>query len=154
MAHNSQRPVHVFARPAWRLLLALVARSDVGSRVATQGRCPAPGGAAGPSQFVEVSMSKGFKILGVVIGVALVAAVALGALIFTQPAAAAAVSAAVDGAVHANTANGGGAGCGQAGLDAAAKALNMTTADLQTQLRGGATLSDLATKANVKLADV
>ena len=58
------------------------------------------------------------------------------------------------GAVHANTANGGGAGCGQAGLDAAAKALNMTTADLQTQLRGGATLSGLATKANVKLADV
>jgi hypothetical protein len=30
----------------------------------------------------------------------------------------------------------------------------MTSADLQTQLRGGASLSSLATKANVKLADV
>jgi hypothetical protein len=92
-------------------------------------------------------MSKGFKIVGVVVGVALVAAVALGALIFIQPAAAAPTA--------ANSINhGGGAGCGQAGLDAAAKALNMTSADLQTQLRGGSKLSDLATKANVKLADV
>src|SRR5450759_986119 len=93
-------------------------------------------------------MSKGFKIVGVVIGVALVAALALGALFVTQPAAAA--------ALRGNTANfgGGGANCGQAGLDAAAKALNMTSANLQTQLRGGSTLSDLATKANVKLADV
>jgi hypothetical protein len=96
-------------------------------------------------------MTKGFKIVGVLVGVALVAAVALGALFVAQPATAAAVGA----AVGLNTANHGvGAGCGQAGLDAAAKALNMTSADLQTQLRGGATLSDLATKANVKLADV
>jgi hypothetical protein len=92
-------------------------------------------------------MSKGFRIVGVVMGVALVAAIALGALVFTQPAAAAALT--------GNAANGGGGmNCGQAGLDAAAKALNMTTADLQTQLRGGSSLSDLATKANVKLADV
>lgn len=97
-------------------------------------------------------MSRGFKIVGVFVGVAIVAAVALGALIFTQPAAAAAVEAAV-GVSPANY-GGGRLGCGQAGLDAAAKALNMTTADLQTQLRGGATLSDLAAKANVKLADV
>ena len=98
-------------------------------------------------------MTKGFKIVGVFVGVAIVAAVALGALFFTQPAAAAAVGAAV-GVSPANFGRGGGLGCGQAGLDAAAKALNMTSADLQTQLRGGASLSDLATKANVKLADV
>ena len=96
-------------------------------------------------------MTKGFKIVGVFVGVAIVAAVALGALFFTQPAAAAAVGA----AVGISPENGGGRlGCGQAGLDAAAKALNMTSADLQTQLRGGDTLSSLATKANVKLADV
>jgi len=97
-------------------------------------------------------MSKGFKIVGVVVGVALVAAIALGALIFTQPAAAAALG--VNSANVANFGGGGAAGCGQAGLAAAAKALNMSTTDLQTQLRGGATLSSLASKANVKLADV
>jgi hypothetical protein len=97
-------------------------------------------------------MSRGFKIVGVFVGVAIVAAVALGALFFTQPAAAAAVEAAV-GVSPANF-GGGALGCGQAGLDAAAKALNMTTADLQAQLRGGAKLADLATKANVKLTDV
>jgi len=100
-------------------------------------------------------MTRGYKIVGVVVGMALVAAVALGALFFAQPAAAAAVRSAVGAATGQQPANkGGGLGCGQAGFDAAAKALNMTTADLQTQLRGGATLSDLATKANVKLADV
>jgi hypothetical protein len=101
-------------------------------------------------------MTRGYKVVGVVVGMALVAAVALGALLITQPAAAAAVSAAVGAATGRNANNGGGGalGCGQAGLDAAAKALNLTSADLQTQLRGGATLSDLATKANVKLADV
>jgi len=102
-------------------------------------------------------MTRGYKIVGVVVGMALVAAVALGALLFTQPAAAAAVSAAVGAATGRNPNFGGGGGalgCGQAGFDAAAKALNMTSADLQTQLRGGATLSELATKANVKLADV
>src|SRR5260370_42588491 len=93
------------------------------------------------------NMTRGYKIVGVVVGIALVAAVALGALLFTQPAAAAAVSAAVGVATGRNANNGGGGalGCGQAGLDAAAKALNMTSADLQTQLRGGATLSELAT---------
>ena len=96
-------------------------------------------------------MSKGYKIVGVVVGVAIVAAVAVGALLITQPAAAAVLT-------RTSTARfgpgGGAAMCGQAGLDAAAKALNMSTSDLQTQLRGGSTLSDLATKANVKLADV
>ena len=44
--------------------------------------------------------------------------------------------------------------CGQAGLDAAAKALNMTSAELQAQLWGGQTLSGLADKAGVKITDV
>jgi hypothetical protein len=44
--------------------------------------------------------------------------------------------------------------CGQAGLDAAAKALNMTSTDLQAQLWGGQTLSGLADKAGVKITDV
>jgi hypothetical protein len=44
--------------------------------------------------------------------------------------------------------------CGQAGLDAAAKALKMTSTDLSAQLWGGQTLSGLADKAGVKLTDV
>lgn len=44
--------------------------------------------------------------------------------------------------------------CGQAGLDAAAKALKLTTAELTSQLWGGQTLSGLADKAGVKLTDV
>jgi hypothetical protein len=44
--------------------------------------------------------------------------------------------------------------CGQAGLDAAAKALKLTTTDLTAQLWGGQTLSGLADKAGVKIADV
>jgi hypothetical protein len=48
----------------------------------------------------------------------------------------------------------GGMMCGQAGLDAAAKALKLTTTELQAQLWGGQTLSGLADKAGVKLADV
>ena len=47
-----------------------------------------------------------------------------------------------------------GAMCGQAGLDAAAKALKMTSTELQAQLWGGQTLSGLADKASVKIADV
>jgi len=44
--------------------------------------------------------------------------------------------------------------CGQAGLDAAAKALKMTTAELTAQLWGGQTLSGLAEKAGVDIATV
>ena len=42
----------------------------------------------------------------------------------------------------------------QAALDAAAKALGMTSTDLQAQLWGGKTLSDLATEKGVDIADV
>jgi hypothetical protein len=48
----------------------------------------------------------------------------------------------------------GGMMCGQTGLDAAAKALNMTTEELTAQLWGGQTLSGLAEKASVDIATV
>lgn len=44
--------------------------------------------------------------------------------------------------------------CGQAGLEAAAKALNMTPEELSTQLWGGRTLAELADKAGVDLQKV
>ncbi len=44
--------------------------------------------------------------------------------------------------------------CGPAGLEAAAKALNMTPEELSTQLWGGRTLADLAEKAGVDLQKV
>ncbi|CAG0928968.1 hypothetical protein TFLX_01196 [Thermoflexales bacterium] len=55
-------------------------------------------------------------------------------------------------------AHGGGFGgrgmCGQAGLDAAAKTLKLTTEELTAQLWGGQTLSGLAEKAGVELTAV
>jgi hypothetical protein len=48
----------------------------------------------------------------------------------------------------------GGMMCGQTGLDAAAKALKMTADELSAQLWGGQTLSGLAEKAGVDIADV
>ena len=48
----------------------------------------------------------------------------------------------------------GGGMCGQAGLEAAAKALNMTADELSTQLWGGNTLANLADKAGVDLQTV
>src|ERR1035437_809543 len=39
----------------------------------------------------------------------------------------------------------------KAGMDAAAKALNMSTSDLQTALKGGKSLSDLATSKGVSV---
>jgi hypothetical protein len=55
-------------------------------------------------------------------------------------------------------AHGGGFGrggfCGQTGLDAAAKALKMTTEELTAQLWGGQTLAGLAEKAGVDIATV
>jgi len=44
--------------------------------------------------------------------------------------------------------------CGQAGLDAAAEALDMTADELSTQLWGGRTLADLADEAGVDLQTV
>ena len=44
--------------------------------------------------------------------------------------------------------------CGQAGLEAAAEALDMTADELSTQLWGGRTLADLADKAGVGLQTI
>jgi len=49
---------------------------------------------------------------------------------------------------------GGLGGCGQAGSEAAAKALGMTTAELSTQLWGGRTLAELADKKGVSLQTI
>ena len=57
----------------------------------------------------------------------------------------------------ARLAHGGGFGrglCGEAGLEAAAKALGMTADELSTQLWGGKTLADLADDAGVELQAV
>jgi hypothetical protein len=48
----------------------------------------------------------------------------------------------------------GGMMCGQAGLDAAAKALKVTSDELKAQLWGGQTLAGLADQAGVKITDV
>ena len=92
-------------------------------------------------------MLKPKKILGAAVFAALALVLGVASLAFIQPAQAAGTS--------AETAHGGRGGyCGDAGLAAAAKALNMTTEQLQTQLWGGETLSSLATKAGVDLATV
>lgn len=92
-------------------------------------------------------MLKMVKILGVVALVTMLTMAGLSVTVFAQPAAAA--------DSQALTAHGGGHGfCGQAGLEAAAKALGMTTDELSTQLWGGKSLSDLADKAGVDLQTV
>ncbi len=93
-------------------------------------------------------MLKYAKYVGVVALVAVLTVVALNALAYVQPAAAA--------ERQAGTAHGGGRGgfCGQAGLEAAAKALDMTAEELSTQLWGGESLASLAEKAGVDLQDV
>ncbi len=95
-------------------------------------------------------MSKLLKFAGMVTVVVAVV-VALGAL---SPAFAADARATVRTASVAHGGFGGRGLCGQAGLEAAAKALNMTADELSTQLWGGATLSSLADKAGVDLQTV
>ena len=94
-------------------------------------------------------MSRMTKFLGVTALVLIVTALGVGA-VFAQTA-----------TPPANTTTpqmhggfGRGAMCGQAGLDAAAKALKMTADELKAQLWGGQTLSGLADKAGVKITDV
>ena len=96
---------------------------------------------------------KQHKTLGwIVIGV-IVAALAIGVIpAFAQTATPPTTPTAPQ--AHGGGFGGRGAMCGQAGLDATAKALKLTTADLQAQLWGGQTLSGLADKAGVKLTDV
>src|SRR3972149_5646451 len=96
-------------------------------------------------------MSKFVKSVGVTALVAALTVLALGALAYIRPAAAA--------DTPTTAALGGGRGfgrglCGQEGLEAAAKALGMTADELSTQLWGGETLAGLADKAKVDLQTV
>ena len=95
-------------------------------------------------------MSKFLKFAGMV---TLVAAMVI-ALGIIWPASAQTATLA---APAARLAHGGGFGrglCGEAGLEAAAEALNMTADELSTQLWGGKTLADLADEAGVELQAV
>lgn len=90
------------------------------------------------------------KLAGlVVLGVA-AAALGLGVLAYVRPTAAADTTT----LAHRGGGFGGRSVCGQAGLEAAAAALDMTADELQTQLWGGKTLADVAEEAGVALADV
>jgi hypothetical protein len=96
-------------------------------------------------------MTKLIRNVGVTALVAALTVIALGAVAYIRPAAAA--------DTETTAALGGGRGfgrglCGQTGLEAAAKALGMTADELSTQLWGGETLSSLAEKAGVDLQDV
>lgn len=92
------------------------------------------------------------KTVGIVALAALAALLGLGALVYIQPTEAANGATDTPALEHRGGRRGG--VCGPTGLEAAAKALGMTTNDLQTQLQGGATLSSLADKAGVELQAV
>jgi hypothetical protein len=91
------------------------------------------------------------KRFGVAAVVAAVTVVAIGAFTLTQSAAAS--STATNTALAAEHGGRGGF-CGEAGLAAAAEALDMTTEELSAQLWGGSTLSAIAEKAGVELQTV
>jgi hypothetical protein len=84
------------------------------------------------------------------IGVAAIAAVlvvaGLSAFVIASPASAS--------ETPAGLARGGRGLCGEAGLAAAAEALGFTPEELQTQLRAGESLADLADEAGADVADV
>jgi hypothetical protein len=92
-------------------------------------------------------MSKLTKVVGTLALAAVAALLGLSALVFIQPAEAAA-------SVSATAHRGGRGYCGEAGLEAAAQALGMTADELSTQLWGGESLADLADEAGVDLEDV
>lgn len=95
-------------------------------------------------------MSKVFRYAGVAALVAVVTVVALSALAYVRP-----VAASAQQTTLAHGGGGGGRGyCGQAGLEAAAEALGMTTDELTTQLWAGESLADLADEAGVELQAV
>lgn len=95
-------------------------------------------------------MSRATKYLGLTVLVLMIAALGVSSA-FAQTATPPATT-------NTPQAHGGGFGgrgiCGQAGLDAAAKALKLTTEELTAQLWGGQTLSALAEKAGVELTAV
>ena len=95
-------------------------------------------------------MSRTIKVLGLTILVLMIAALGVSSAFAQTPTPPA--------TTNTPQAHGGGFGgrgmCGQAGLDAAAKALKMTSDELKAQLWGGQTLSGLAEKAGVELTAV
>ncbi len=100
-------------------------------------------------------MSRIGKVIATLTMAGAAAMLGLGALVFVQPAAADNAAVNTVAAVVEHGGRGGRGGlCGPAGLEAAATALGTTADALQTQLRAGQTLADLATAANVDLADV
>jgi hypothetical protein len=94
-------------------------------------------------------MSRTAKYLGLAVLVLMIAALGVSS-VFAQTA----TPPATTTTPQARGGFGHGAMCGQAGLDAAAKALKMTADELKAQLWGGQTLSGLAEKAGVDIADV
>jgi len=92
-------------------------------------------------------MFRSKKIVGLAAVIAIIAALGIASAVFAQTATPPTTPQARAGMMRGGV-------CGQAGLDAAAKALKLTTTELQAQLWGGQTLSGLADKAGVKLADV
>ena len=94
-------------------------------------------------------MSRMKKYAGLAVLFAIVAALAISSAVFAQGATPVAPK-----APFAAGGFGGRGMCGQAGLDAAAQALKMTSAELSAQLWGGARLTDLASKAGVDIQTV
>ena len=94
-------------------------------------------------------MSRTTKYLGLTVLVLMIAALGVSS-VFAQTA----TPPATTNTPQMHGGFGGRGMCGQAGLDAAAKALKMTTEELTAQLWGGQTLSGLAAKAGVDIATV
>jgi hypothetical protein len=94
-------------------------------------------------------MSRTIKYLGLTVLVLMIAALGVSSVFAQTP-----TPPATTTTPYAHGGFGRGMMCGQTGLDAAAKALNMTTDELTAQLWGGQTLSGLADKAGVDIADV
>jgi hypothetical protein len=94
-------------------------------------------------------MSRATKYLGLTVLVLMIAALGVSSA-FAQTA----TPPATTNTPQTHGGFGGRGMCGQAGLDAAAKALKMTSEELKAQLWGGQTLSGLAEKAGVDIATV
>src|SRR5512139_427594 len=94
-------------------------------------------------------MSRTNKILGLAILVLAMAALGVSSVFAQTP-----TPPATTNTPQMHGGFGGRGMCGQAGLDAAAKALKMTSDELKAQLWGGQTLSGLAEKAGVDIATV
>lgn len=91
-------------------------------------------------------MSRFGKIISLAVLAVAAAALGLGSLVFIRPAEASSTTTV--------TLHGGRGFCGQAGLEAAAEKLGLTSDELSTKLWGGESLSSLAEEAGVDLQEV